>query len=626
MEVERKMTQLWCTEEVYTSEKEGCDEKGDGTAEKPFKTVLQAMRYSKQEPLPTIYVDSKKENERWEVVSQSQLKKVKKLWVREQHKSSDKEKKEAEDAERRERNLEEAKKLVLQQDSSLPAPILFPKYFPRISSVHHNVVFYCSFLAHYSSAVLIALGCVWQTKIRQMGEHVGKRVKIHGWVHRLRRQGKALMFITLRDGTGYLQAVLTDNLCLTYDALVLNTEATVTLYGKLIPAPSGKVVSSSNSTNVWWQVPGGVELHCDYWELMGNAPPGGIDHMLNEESHVEVQLEQRHLMLRGETVSMVAPPFTCPANWCLWQLSKIMAVKFEVLRAFREHYYSRNYKEVVPPTFVSGQVEGGATLFGLDYFGKTVNLTQSSQLYLETLLPSLGDVYCIEKSYRAEASHTRRHLTEFQHVEAECPFITYQDLLDRIEDLIVDVVDRVLKSPVANLVREFNPDFVAPQKPFVRMDYSKAIELLKELDIKKDDGTYYEFGEDIPEMPERKMTDHVNKIIMLCRFPAGIKSFYMSKCPEDVRLTESVDVLVPGVGEVVGGSMRIWDLQELMEGYAREGIDPTDYYWYTDQRKMGTCPHGGYGLGLERFVTWLLNRHHIRDVSTFPRFADRFKP
>lgn len=154
----------------------------------------------------------------------------------------------------------------------------------------------------------------------------------------------------------------------------------------------------------------------------------------------------------------------------------------------------------------------------------------------------------------------------YSHVEAECPFITFEELLDRLEDLICDVVDRVLKSPLGEIVHELNPDFKVPTRPFLRMDYSEAIEYLKKNNITKDDGSFYEFGEDIPEMPERKMTDQINKPIMLCRFPASIKSFYMPRCPEDKRLTESVDVLLPNVGEIVGGSMRTWDLMELLDG------------------------------------------------------------
>ncbi|KAL5281144.1 NARS family protein [Megaselia abdita] len=547
-------------ESIYTSEKTGSDETGDGTDKNPFKSIIQAMRFAKAEPFPTIYVDSKSEEsgEKFEVAAKSQLKKIQKLWVREGYKNADKDKKEAEDAQKREQNIEDAKKITISED---------PSWVPA-----------------------------QRIKINQGVENRDKRVKLYGWVHRLRRQGKGLMFVTLRDGSGFLQCVLSDKLCQTYEAIILTTESSVCLFGSLKVVPEGK------------SAPGGHELSVDYWELVNAAPPGGAESILNEEAHPDVQLDNRHIMIRGENTS------------------KILKMRSVVLQAFRSHYIDRGYNEITPPTLVQTQVEGGSTLFGLKYFGEDAYLTQSSQLYLETALPALGDVFCISQSYRAEQSRTRRHLAEYSHVEAEFPFETFDGLLDRIEDLIVDVVDRVLKSPYGHIVYELNPDFKPPKKPFKRMNYVDAIKWLKDNDVRKDDGTFYEFGEDIPEAPERKMTDTINEPIMLCRFPLAIKSFYMSKCPEDQRLTESVDVLLPNVGEIVGGSMRISNFEELMDGYKREGIDPTPYYWYTDQRLYGSTPHGGYGLGLERYLCWLLNRYHIREVCLYPRFLDRCKP
>lgn len=436
-----------------------------------------------------------------------------------------------------------------------------------------------------------------QTKIRGAEQYRSKHVTIYGWAHRIREQGKKLMFIILRDGTGFIQCVLSKDVCQQAHALALQTEASLKLSGLLKELPPGK------------SAPGGHELQVEQIELIGNAPPGGIDNALNEESGIDVQLDQRHLMLRGEN------------------LSKIMLFRALVTNHLRQHYTDRGFVEVTPPTLVTGQVEGGSTLFKINYFGEEAYLTQSSQLYLESVLPSLGDVYCIAQSYRAEQSRTRRHLAEYTHVEAERPFITFDQLLDTIEDLVSDLIERVMKDPVASqIMKELNPDFKQPKKPFRRMEYAYAIKYLKEHNITKPTGEFYEFGEDIPEMPERKMTDQINEPIMLTKFPAGIKAFYMSKCKEDQALTESVDVLLPGVGEIVGGSMRISDHTELVEACKRQNIDPATYYWYTDQRLYGTCSHGGYGLGLERFITYLLNREHIRDSVLYPRYVSRCKP
>ncbi|KAJ3350658.1 hypothetical protein HDU91_006216 [Kappamyces sp. JEL0680] len=387
------------------------------------------------------------------------------------------------------------------------------------------------------------------------------RVKVSGWVHRLRVQGKDMMFVVLRDGYGLIQCVLTGKQCHTYDALTLTLESTVSIYGKIVALPSGK------------SAPGGHELQCDYWEIIGKAPGGdeAIGNRISADASPDLLLDQRHLVIRGDTASA--------------------CIRFRsiALKAFRDFFDSRNVAEVTPPLMVQSQAEGGSSVFDFNYYGETAYLTQSSQLYLETVLPSIGDCYCITESFRAEKSHTRRHLSQFTHCEGEFAFIDFDDLLNFIEDMIVTVVDTLLKNPTsAAIIKELNPGFVAPKKPFRRMNYADAIEWLKEKGIKKDvldesgvkiGEANYEFGEDIPESPERRMTDTINEPILLTRFPVEIKAFYMKKCPEDPRLTESVDVLMPGVGEITGGSMRISDYDELMAAYKREGLDPSPYYW-----------------------------------------------
>jgi asparaginyl-tRNA synthetase len=427
----------------------------------------------------------------------------------------------------------------------------------------------------------------------------GERIQVNGWVHRLRHQGKSMTFITLRDGYGYLQAILQGLLSKCMIAQNLTIESCVSLFGYIKAVPEGQ------------SAPGGVELHVDFWKVIHMAPSGddAYETKLGRDANPDTLYNLRHLVLRGETSS------------------NLMKLRAAVLKAFRDHYYENNYTEVTPPCMVQTACEGGSTLFSFNYYGETAYLTQSSQLYLETCYSSLGDVYCIQSSFRAEASRTRRHLSEYTHIEGECPFITYEQLLDRLEFLVCDVIDRVQNGPCGDLFRQMNPDFVPLKRPFRRMNYPEALQWLADHNVvKEEDGKPFEFGDDIPEKPERFMTDTINEPIFLCRFPATLKAFYMMKDPTDPRLTESLDLLMPGVGEIIGGSMRIWDSKELFDGYKREGIDPTNYYWYTDQRKYGSCPHGGYGLGLERFLAWCLKREHVREVCLYPRYMKRCTP
>lgn len=443
-----------------------------------------------------------------------------------------------------------------------------------------------------------------RAKVRDLPGLIGKRVKLHGWVHHLRQDGKKLFFIDVRDGSGFAQVVLTGNMCQTYDAVTLCREACITVYGTWVKDPNERAKGTFP----------GFELRADFWNLVG---PGSseIDTRFDHNSGPDVLMNQRHLVLRGQ------------------RASAILKMRSVISMAFREHYQDRNYTEVCPPTIVNTNCEGGSTLFELAHFFEDQGyLTQSSQLYLETAIPAVGDCYCILPSYRAEKSSTRRHLAEFHHIEAERPNIDFDDLLDTIEDLVCDVMDRVeakaAKLPGLAEAATGGKPLPKLERPFLRMTHSDAIKYCRDNLIYSNEETKEHFGpsDDIPEGPERKMTDKIGRPILLTKFPASLKSFYMQKCEDDPALTESVDLLLPGVGEVVGGSMRMWKEDDLMAAYKRENMDPEPYYWFTEQRRFGSCPHGGYGLGLERFVCFLLHIHHIRDACMYPRYRGRISP
>jgi asparaginyl-tRNA synthetase len=284
------------------------------------------------------------------------------------------------------------------------------------------------------------------------------------------------MFIWLRRGMAVMQCLLTGDLAKTYDALVLVRETSMEITGELWELPPGT------------HAPLGRELRADFFRII-SAAPGGDDAFLTRvpadydttsSQASEALLNLRHLTLRHEKPSAV------------------MYVRSVVEGAFHTTYHELGVTKVSPPALVQTQVEGGSTLFNLDYYGQAAYLTQSSQLYLETLLPSLGDVYCIEKSFRAEKSLTRRHLSEYTHIEAELDFITFDGLLDHLEELICRVVDLTLADPVAaKAIKEYNPDFVKPARPFKRMRYTDAIEWLRANGIKNEEGNDHEFGDDM---------------------------------------------------------------------------------------------------------------------------------
>ncbi|KAI0941455.1 asparagine--tRNA ligase, variant 3 [Taiwanofungus camphoratus] len=563
---------------IYVDESAGSDDTGKGTPELPYQTLAFAIYTHAATPI----LARKDPAASYEEPTQSALKKAKKgadgleKKRKKAEEAAEREaKEEADKRERRQKLLEESKKIVLEEDPSLPKAT--------------------------------------KAKIGNLAPLRSQRIRVSGWVHRLRDQKP--MFLILRDGTGYLQCILSGLVAQTYEALTLTLESTVELVGTLQPLPEGKTA------------PGGHELIVDYWRVLGTSPGGedAFTNRLNEKSDPSIQADLRHLVIRGETASAV------------------LKLRAALLSSFRTSLVSRDLVEVTPPCMVQTQVEGGATLFKFDYYGQPAFLTQSSQLYLETCLPSLGDVFCVQESFRAENSHTRRHLSEYTHLEAELAFITFDDLMDHIEGVICDTVDGLLASPAsAALIKQLNPNFTPPARPFRRLSYVDAIRWLNEHgiqheaedakgDVIKDEQgnpkmVDHVVGDDIAEAAERRMTDILGTPVFLYGFPAELKAFYMKKMPKQSAdgpvCTESCDLLMPGVGEIVGGSMRISDMDELLSAYKREGIDPAPYYWFTDQRKYGTCEHGGYGLGVERFLAWLTNRYTVKECSLYPRYVN----
>ncbi len=428
--------------------------------------------------------------------------------------------------------------------------------------------------------------------IKTLSDKIGEQVSVRGWLHHVRRQGK-LTFLVIRDNTGYIQSVVkpASGEAATTVASKLTRETAVTAQG---------VVKEDKRAPY-----SGLELQINNISAVIDYASPELEHEIRPDSGPQVLLNKRHLVLRGE------------------QASDIMRFRDMMARSFRKFFFLREFVEVTPSTIVQTQVEGGSTLFSFKYFEQEAYLTQSSQLYLETLLPSLGNVFCVLPSFRAEKSRTRRHLTEYTHIEAEMPWFEFEDLLDFIEDMMIHVYSRAEESPI---VSKLNQKVNIPEKPFERVSYEKAIDQLREFDIKGESGKFLEYGEDLTEGPERMLVDKIGKPTFLTHFPVGMKPFYMKLNESNPEVMNAADLLIPNVGEIIGASQREDDYDALLNRMKDEGLDPSPYYWYLDQRKYGTVPHSGFGLGLERFIQAVLNLDHIREACLYPRLINRATP
>ena len=412
------------------------------------------------------------------------------------------------------------------------------------------------------------------------------RVTVRGWVYR-KRVLKEKIFLVLRDSTGILQLVLPRDRF--KNAEELNLESSLVATGTLVKEP---------------RAPGGVELHVESidWAYAGEPYP------INEDAAVadsEYLLDVRHLWLRSR------------------KMQAVLKIRHTVFSALHEYFRKNGFYEVQTPMFITAAVEGGATLFKVDYFGQPVYLTQSSQFYLEALIFSLEKVYVVAPSFRAEPSRTRRHLTEFWHAEMEIAWADLEDAARVGEEVISYVVEKVLqeRQEELKLLGRRTEPLERTKPPFYRVSYDEAIEILQRKGVK------ISWGDDIGADEERALTLEFDKPIVLYGFPEKLKAFYHRNNPKRPEVTLSFDVLLPeGYGEVIGGGERIYDAKELVDKIIRFGLNPEDYQWYIDLRRYGSVPHSGFGLGMDRLTMWITGADHVRDVVPFPRDVRRTRP
>ncbi len=424
-------------------------------------------------------------------------------------------------------------------------------------------------------------------KIREIleGSCSDKNVSVRGWVYR-KREGKELIFLLVRDSTGVIQCTVKKVAAAAWaEAEKLTIESSLVLDGVAKPDK---------------RAPGGFEIATEAVSIIGLAEVFPI----SKDKSEEFIRDMRHLWLRSRKMSLV------------------MKVRAHVLEYAREYFEKTGYTEVSPPMFISAAVEGGSTLFGLKYFDQDLYLTQSSQLYLEILIYSLEQVYCIAPSFRAEKSRTIRHLTEYWHMEAEWPFASMEDLMKFEEGLMEHVCMRVAE----NCQKEFTElgadikKLASVKTPFPRITYTEAIERLKSKN------PALNWGDDLGYEDEKVLAEDFGKPFFVYDYPKAIKAFYCKTYADRPDIALSVDMMVPRIGEISTGGQREEQKDALIERMKEQGLKPEDYEWYIDLRRYGTVPHVGFGMGLERLLVWMLDLENIIDAIAFPRTTRRFYP
>ncbi|MBI4508350.1 MAG: asparagine--tRNA ligase [Deltaproteobacteria bacterium] len=425
---------------------------------------------------------------------------------------------------------------------------------------------------------------------RNLDAYDGKEVNIKGWLYNKRSSGK-LHFLEVRDGTGILQCVM----------FVKDVSAELFARADHLPQETSLVVSGKVRLDK--RSPLGFELGLTGMEVV--AEPTKEYPISPKEHGVAFLMDQRHLWLRSR------------------RQHAILRVRAEIVAAVRRYFDSHGFTLVDAPIFTPAACEGTTNLFEVGYFDQKAYLTQSGQLYMEAAAMALGKVYCLGPTFRAEKSKTRRHLTEFWMVEPEVAYLDLTGVMDLAEDFVVSVVEQVL----ANRRRELEvlerdiTKLELVKKPFPRITYEEAIGLLQKA------GKETKFGDDFGGDEETVISEHFDRPVMIHHYPAEIKAFYMKRDPQNPKLALGVDLIGPeGYGEIIGGGQREEDLARIEASVEAHGLPREAFEWYLDLRRYGSVPHGGFGLGIERTVSWICGLHHVRETIPFPRMLERLTP
>ena len=429
-----------------------------------------------------------------------------------------------------------------------------------------------------------------QTYIEDIATHVGESVTIKGWLYNIRSSGK-LIFPQVRDGSGILQCVVFKK---SVPEDVWKACQTLTQESSLIV--TGTVRADERA-------PGGFEMDVTNVEIVSIAEPYPIT---PKEHGPEFLLDHRHLWIRSK------------------MQHAILRVRHEVIRAVRDYFDTHGFILADTPIFTPAACEGTTSLFEVNYFDdEKAYLTQSGQLYNEATAAAFGRAYAFGPTFRAEKSKTRRHLTEFWMVEPEVAYATLDDIMDLAEDFLCFIAARVLanRRPELETLGRDVAKLEAIQKPFPRISYDEAAKMLI------DGGQAFEYGGDFGAPDETFISSKYDRPVMVHRYPAAVKAFYMKQDPADPTKALGVDVLAPeGYGEVIGGGERASDLQFLRDQIAKHELPEEAFDWYLDLRKYGSVPHAGFGMGIERCVAWMCGIEHIREAIPFPRTIYRTKP